>query len=235
MSVSVWNRLTPWLLRIWPLGLFLWRLFDSTQKYWPNDMLLTFVVLVRVVYIVHFLWQNDWDEYHVADGKVRQKYIRDRSQRLDLHNDDYNAHVAKETKNDKRRDEDYEYYLAVRQTHCANLSGLPKTSQMCYSLTCPSCMSVSMTSIREKNCLTKTSIQSLFVIRLQVAESAAGVDSRDPATDCFYEVIPNEMEICGYIHRPCNPQPHNHDLPRYHHRRILCLFDEGSNGKSMRW
>ena len=150
MSDSVWNRLTPWLLRIWPLGLLLWWLFDSTQKYWPNDMQLTFVVFVRVVYVVHFMWQNDWDEYHVADGKVRQEHIRHRSQRLDLHHDDNHAHVAEETKNDKRRDEDYEYYLAVCQIHYANLSGFPKTSQMCYSLTCPSCKSVAMTSIGYK-------------------------------------------------------------------------------------
>ena len=62
---------------------------------------------------MHFVWQNERDEYQVADGKVRQKHIRHRSQRLDLHNDDHNAHVAEETKNEKRRDEGNECDLAV--------------------------------------------------------------------------------------------------------------------------
>ena len=59
------------------------------------------------------LRQNEGGEDHVTDGKVRQKDIRHRSQRLDLHHDDHNAHVAEETKNEKRRDEGNERCLAV--------------------------------------------------------------------------------------------------------------------------
>ena len=62
---------------------------------------------------MNFVRQNERDEYNVADGKVRQKHIRHRSHRLDLHNDEHNTHVAEETKNEKRRDEGYECYLAV--------------------------------------------------------------------------------------------------------------------------
>ena len=59
------------------------------------------------------LRQNEGGEDHITDGKVRQKDIRHRSQRLDLQHDDHNAHIAEETKNDKRRYEGNEHCLAV--------------------------------------------------------------------------------------------------------------------------
>ena len=95
-------------------------------------MQLTFDIFARVWYVVHLQRQNDRDEYQVADGKVRQKQIRHRSQRLDLHNDDQNAYVAEEAKDDERRDEGYERCLAVWQTHCV--------IRVCSSQMCPSAL-----------------------------------------------------------------------------------------------